>query len=226
MLQDTSGSATVRIGEKTVLSLSNMPDKETFIKAVTDGDPVSPTIIAAKIARKVTTQSADDSSPSVNLRIVDAAAQTLNQSRTQTSIGLIPLLRTFSGLTSAILPATIDMIVPSKIYPLVVQYPGTDVDAQPCSKIWLLIKATQKSACSDKAPYTVTTEDIEDALDLEIASIGADQSAAKEKVKPKLVSMCTFANMPSLRLTPARGKPQYALIVVTSFNECTLFAER
>ena len=57
------------------------------------------------------------------------------------------------------------MLMQSKLYPLVVQYPVPNLEAQPCKKIWVIIKATKQSKCTEEPPYQVTTNDVEDVLD-------------------------------------------------------------
>ena len=68
-------------------------------------------------------------------------------------------------MSTAILPVSLSMVMPSKLYPLLIQYPVPDMPAQPCKKVWVLIKATKKSICTDEPPYQVTTDDVEDVLD-------------------------------------------------------------
>ena len=46
-----------------------------------------------------------------------------------------------------------------------VKYPVPDVPPQSCKKIWVPVKATKKSTCTDHPPYQVVTDDVEDVLD-------------------------------------------------------------
>ena len=57
------------------------------------------------------------------------------------------------------------MVVPSNLYTLLVQYPGDDIDAQPCSKVWMLVKAMEKSHWASAGSRTITTDNIQDAFD-------------------------------------------------------------
>ena len=220
VLQDFSGSTTVWAGEKCMLKLTKQDNKESFIRAFRDGDPIIPTIISAKVARRVRASGDDDSSyGGASLQMVDAEPQSFAEPRTPSSVGLIPLLKSFSGLTSAILPATIGMVVPSNLYTLLVQYPGDDIDAQPCSKVWMLVKAMEKSHWASAGSCTITTDNIQDAFD-------PVNFPEMPKAQPKkLVAMCTTESMPAFRFLPSRGKPQYGLVVVSSHTSDTLFAE-
>ena len=60
-LQDLTGQTIVTMDEKTALCLSSKPDKEAFIAAVKDGDPVFPTVLSAKIVRKLKKVTQEDS---------------------------------------------------------------------------------------------------------------------------------------------------------------------
>ena len=52
-LHDLTGQTVVTMDEKTALKLSGRDDKDTFLQAVRDGDPVFLTIMSAKIVRKL-----------------------------------------------------------------------------------------------------------------------------------------------------------------------------
>ena len=52
-LEDRTGQMAVNMDEKTALSLSGRGNKEAFLQAVRDGDPVFPTVLSAKIVRKL-----------------------------------------------------------------------------------------------------------------------------------------------------------------------------
>ena len=117
------------------------------------------------------------------------------------------------------------MLTPSKLYPLVVQYPIEDLPPQPCQKIWTLIKARKKSKCTDQPPYRVTTEDVEDVLDILGDAVERDTASTKTKNKHSMVTMCNKDNRSSLMLTPSHGKHVFALVVVTAIKDATVFAE-
>ena len=212
-LEDLTGHTTVTMDEKTALSLSGREDKDAFLQAVTDGDPVFPTVLSAKIVRKLKTLTQEESTNAkqditfVNNNIIEVSRQDTDVSRTNTCLGLIGILRTSAAMSTAILPVSLSMLVPSKLYPLVVQYPIPDMPAQPCKKIWVLIKATTKSTCTDEPPYKVITNDVEDMLE-------ETQQSAKQKYK--MITMCNKDNRSTLMLTPSHGKHVFALAVITA----------
>ena len=215
LAEDVSGSVTFRMGEKVALQLSGLANKETFLRAVKDGDPVFPTLLSFKASRKVKLlEPGDASSLTVNMQIVDARPQDVGLTRTQSVMDLVPIMKSFKSLTSAIMPATMAMLTSSTIYPLCVRYPG--MDAQPCNKAWVLLKTTTKSVWLEEPPYTVTTDGVQDAL-------GTD--APEESGTFTLVSLATKSNQSSLRLSPAYGKPAHALAVISSLEGKTLYAE-
>ena len=124
-------------------------------------------------------------------------------------------------MSSAILPASLGMVMPSILYPLLVQYPVPDVPAQSCKKIWVLIKATKKSTCTDHPPYQVVTDDVEDVLD----AAERDVSLQNVKTTCKMITMCNKDNRSALMLTPSHGKHVHALAVITAVHGNTLYAE-
>ena len=117
----------------------------------------------------------------MNNRIIEASRQDIDVSRTNTRLSLIGFLRTSAAMSSAILPVSLSMLTPSILYPLVVQYAVPEVPSQSCKKIWALIKATEKSTCTDAPPYLVTTDDVEDVLDA--SECDMSQSNTKNKYK-------------------------------------------
>ena len=152
ILEDLTGQVTVTMDEKTALSLSERVDKDTFLKAVSDGDPVFPTLLSVKMVRKLRTVSLEDTQQEtifVNNHIIEVSRQNPELVRTDTCLNLIGILRTSAAMSSAILPASLRMVISSKLYPLLVQYTALPLAAQPCKKVWVLIKATKKSICTD-----------------------------------------------------------------------------
>ena len=230
-LEDLTGQTTVTMDEKTALSLSGREDTDGFLKAVSDGDPVFPSMLSAKIVRRLKTVPQEDESAHdtdvkqgvtfVNNQIVEVSRQDTSVSRTDTCLTLIGMLRTSATMSSAILPASLGMVVPSKLYPLLVQYPVPDVPPQSCKKIWALIKATKKSTCTDHPPYQVVTDDVEDILD------AVEREASVENVKKTytMITMCNKDNRSTLMLTPSHGKHVHALAVITAVHGNTLYAE-
>ena len=125
-------------------------------------------------------------------------------------------------MSTAILPAGLAMLKSTAAYPLQVQYPVDGLETQPCHKVWVLIKATKKSKCSNEFPYTVTTEGVEDVIEL---TPQKKEELCAPPPKWKLVSLCTKNARTSLTLTPAHGKPAFALAVITSVQDNTLYTE-
>ena len=228
MCQDVSGQTETRMNEKTALEVSGLPNKEAFLQAVAEGDAVFPTILALKLSRRIkevqSQTETEEKQTFVNTTVMAACAQDVTMSRTTTVQKLVPIMRSLTTMSAAILPAGLNMLRPTAAYPLQVQYPVPDLDPQPCHKVWVLIKATKKSKCTDEFPYAVTTEDVEDALDMP-ASNAAEHSPSMPPTKYKLVSICSKGARTSLTLTPAHGKHVFALAVITSVQDNTLYAE-
>ena len=148
MLQDVSGRVEVRMGEKVALELSSHANKEDFIHALEEGDAVFPTILSVKLVRMIReVQSENEPSEKqsfVNTTVLAAVPQDLTMPRTTTVKQLIPIMRSLKTMSIAILPATLTMLKSTAAYPLQVQYPVPELDAQPCQKVWVLIKAKKK----------------------------------------------------------------------------------
>ena len=52
-LEDLTRQTVVTMNEKTALFLSGLDDREDFLQAVNDGDPVFPTMLSANIVRRL-----------------------------------------------------------------------------------------------------------------------------------------------------------------------------
>ena len=226
LLEDVSGQVPVRMNERVALKLTNRDNKEELLQAIADGDSVFPTLLSVKTARKIksgTHRNDGDEEPLVtsfvNLHVVNASAQDWTFPRTQPTRQLIPIMRSFSTMSSAILPISLSMLVQSNLYPLLVQYPVENLKANPCNKVWVLIKANKKSRCTDEPPYTVTTEEVQEANDVDGHTKGTDDP------KYTLISICNKENRTSFTLTPKHGKHAFAVAVVSSAQGNKLFAE-
>ena len=228
MCQDVSGRVEVQMNEKVALEVSGRDTKEEVLQALTDGDAIFPTVMTLKVARTIKVQSQaehGDEQVYVNINVVAAAAQDTSMPRTTSIMQLVPILRSLTSMPNAILPTALNMLRPSTVYPLQVQYPVPDLNAQPCNRVWILIKATKKSKCTDEFPYTVTTDDVEDVLE-GMDNLGVTSPKKQEAIaKYKLVSICNKEARTSLTLTPAHGKHVFALALITSAQQQTLFAE-
>jgi hypothetical protein len=234
MVVDVSGRVETRMNEKVALTVSGLANRDAFLRALVEGDPVFPTVASLKLARKIkyqertegegdTNQGDEERSTTfVNITILEAAPQDPAQRRTNTVRQLIPFMRSLTTLPAAILPAALHMLIQSNIYPCLVQYPSENLEPQACQKAWVIVKANTKSKCTEDPPYVVTTEDVEDALAIDAPPLEGSDPMAK---KYKLVSMCNKEGRTSLMLTPSHGKPAFALAVITAVNATTLFAE-
>ena len=222
LCQDVSGRVEARMGEKVALELAGLKSKDDFLQALSEGDAPFPTIVSLKLARKLKEikSESEESNVFVNITVIAATIQDYTMTRTTTIRQVIPVLRTLTSMSSAILPTTRSMLTSSAAYPMQVQYPTQDLDAQPCQKVWILIKASKKSKCTDEPPYTVTTEDVEDVLDQNPAISDASQG-----VKYTLVTTCSKGARTSLTLTPSHGKSAFAVAVVTATMGNILCAE-
>ena len=181
---------------------------------LTRREAVFPTILTLKLARSIRTVPDADTGETqtfVNTNVLDAQAQDMIMPRTTTILQLVPTLRSLTTMTDAILPAAFHMLKPTALYPLQVQYPVADLEAQPCQKVWVLIKATKKSKWTEVFPYTVVTEDIDDALESD-----AEMKLGVPPPKYKLISLCSKEARTSYRLTPTHGKHVFALAVIIS----------
>ena len=125
-LTDFTGTTTTAMNEKTALALSGHDTKDEFIQAVRDGDPVFPSLMSAKLVRKIKTLNDEDGTPSetyVNINILEASPQEFTHARTKSCVELIDMLRTKGITASSVLPASLGMTTQSKLHPLLVQYP-------------------------------------------------------------------------------------------------------
>ena len=77
--------------------------------------------------------------------------------------------------------------------------------------------------CTDEFPYTVITDDIEDVMDT--PQLQEEKKLSVSPPKYQLVSICNKEARTSLMLSPAHGKHVFALAVITSVQDNTLFAE-
>ena len=130
MCQDVSGRVEARMNQKTALEVSGRSNKEEFLQALADGDAVFPTILSLKLSRTIKAQPETDTGEkqtSVNTAVLAACAQEMTMSRTTSVMQLVPIMRSLTTMSTAILPAALNMLRP------------TDLQAQPCHKVWVPI---------------------------------------------------------------------------------------
>ena len=125
-LCDVTGTVRARMPEPVALQLSAAEDRGQFLRSVTDGDPVFPTMLSVKIARTQRTvsmpaDSAGADTPGntyVNYTIIDACPQPKDHVRSTSALVPGALLRHLSTMTSAVMRARLSMLVHSKAQPL------------------------------------------------------------------------------------------------------------
>ena len=122
-----------------------------FVRSVTDGNPVLPTMLSVKIARKqrtVTgagapgnTNAADGTGADthgntyVDYTLIGACEQRNDYVRSKSALELAPLLRHLSTMTSAVMPARLSMLVHSKAHPFSIRYTTAEL---PCMTAWTI----------------------------------------------------------------------------------------
>ena len=226
-LRDVSGQVeNVWMGEKPALALAQVDDKEQFLAAHAEGKQLFPQAASIKVLRQLRDgqQPEDDtgdasqfpgSSPkSVNLVIVQAADQALNEAPNKSTLEMISFLRDIKDDTSAIVPAALHMAEESTHYAFTVKCPpaadGTSITI-PCQKILALVRATKSSKTENiGAGLKLTTEGVYDLM--------SDKDPTGEAAnKPHTLSfICTLENVATYKLDPPRGvSSQHALITIT-----------
>ena len=134
------------MNQEFAIEVSGRSNKEEFLQALADGDAVFPTVLSLKLARTIRVQPETDTGEKqtfVNTTVLAACAQEMTMSRTTSVMQLERIMRSLTTMSAAILPAALNMLRPTAVYPLQVQYPVPDVGSQPCHKVWVRIKATK-----------------------------------------------------------------------------------
>jgi len=207
------------MNEESALALSGLPDKNAFIKAWQDGDQAFPIVCAIKILRTVREASDDsqttasqsyESKKFVNYQIVQACDQPLGEAPTTANLKLVGMLKHSAHDTSSIVPAALHQIATT---PVVAFEVTLDAEPKPvivpCQQVLALIRSTKKSRPEQLGGgWKLTTEDVQCIL------CGDDSHHAEKKYK--MSSVCTQADMASFRLDPIRGKPQFALVIISN----------
>ena len=119
-VRDCTGTLTLYIQEAAALKLSGFDDADDFETAFVAGKVRFPQMASVKIIRTLKTAIQVEQPPvQVDVRIVDAACQTLAESPTEASARLLPFLNTENTTSDVAMPAALHML---RKYP---QYPHT-----------------------------------------------------------------------------------------------------
>ena len=215
-LRDTTGSVEVAINEKSALALAGVANKDEFLSAKQEGKQLFPVMASCKVVR-TTTAGASQPANFVNLTIVEAMDQPLEEPPTHATLSLVPLMQDLDDDTACILPAALHMVNSSPHYAFTVTVKTADEKeiCMPCQKIMTVIVSTKASkpvALGDG--FKLTTPDVRSLWD------DGDSHPVY-----KLSSICTLDNLPAYRLDPPRGKEQYALVTITAKVEDTFVVE-
>ena len=123
-VRDSTGKLTLYIQESAALKLSGMVDAEQFEAAFAGGTLWFPQMASVKILRRVkpsAAQPGDQQQRQLDVRIVDAAFQTLGESPTEDSARLLRFLKSDISSTDTVLPAALHMLRKSSHYTLAVE---------------------------------------------------------------------------------------------------------
>jgi len=210
------------MNEESALALSDLKDKDQFIKAWKEGDMVFPIMSAIKIVRTVR-EASDDSQTTasqsneskklfVNYQIVEAVEQPLGEAPSQATLPLVAMLKQSAHDTDSIVPAALHQIETSPVYALEVTYDAEPKPiVLPCAQVLALIRSKEKSKVETLGMgYKVTTADVQCVL-------CSDDPHHAEK-KYNVSSVCTMDTLVAYRLDPLGrgGKTQCALVTMTN----------
>ena len=221
-LRDVSGVVErVWVNEASALSLSQLPDKEAFMESHAKGNQLFPIMSAVKVVREArltqdngdVSQLADsktEKKPSVNLVLVQAVDQPLNEAPSKAALEMIPLLRDLKDDTSAVLPAALDMVSTSPHYAFTVCCKPSAEDSKvyiPCQKVVALVRTSKRTEASNLGDgFKLTTSGVEDLL----------STGAAGQTTHTLSAICTLKNLTQYKLDPPRGKSQAAIVLITA----------
>ena len=147
-LRDISGSTKdAWMSENAALALARLDSKDEFLEAYKLQQPRFPAVASVKVLRRPQktgdrsdatqfdggSQFSDTSTGDarrINLTVVHAGDQPLNERPTQATLQLLPLMDALREDTSCILPASLDMVKTSHPYAFQVFYPGDEDTAK------------------------------------------------------------------------------------------------
>jgi hypothetical protein len=231
-LRDETGSVSLYITEAAVLKLTDLDTATEFDQCHAEGRLKFPFFCTVKIMRRPSPVKPDEPESRNNFDcfIVDAAAQDMLQTPSARSTQLLSML---SEPSENILPARLDMLRKSDLYPLAVQYMTQEVPSElttaavktqqgvaemrTCTKTFLLVYSTKRSSaeeCGTNGLKLVTTGVVDD--------LPVKGQAQKTYT---LISFCKTATVTDYKIDPpnrpnASGlKFQAALISVTGVTD-------
>ena len=225
-VRDCTGTLTLYIQEAAALSLSGCGDADQFEAAFEAGKVWFPQMASVKILRRLKSSSAVQPADQVEVRIVDAAWQNLDESPTEASARLLPLLNADNTSTDIVLPAALRMLrksphytlaVESKVPPIpeslqasFVDVPSATTSFRPCTQVLALVESSEPSHLQEAGAggYKITTSHVKDLLDDDPEASGV-----------QLTSFCSLENLQDFKLDPPRTqatKKQAALVLISS----------
>ena len=230
-VRDCTGTLTLYITEPAALKLGSFDDADQFEAAFVAGKVWFPQVASVKIIRQRKTATAAqerDGQPAVqvDVRIVDAACQSLAESPTEESARLLTLLNAENTTSDIVMPAALHMLRKSPHYTLAVEsimpdipdnlkasflnVPSATTLFRPCSQVLALVEASKPSVLQEAGAggYKITTSNVKDLLHDKNDDRGV-----------QLTSFCTLENLQDFKLDPPRmqaNKKQPALVLISS----------
>ena len=162
----------------------------------------------------------------VDVRIVEAAPQDLQESPTEESARLLPLLNADMNSTDIVMPAALYMLRKSVHYTLAVEsvvppipdnweasfmdVPAAAAVIRPCSQVLALVASSEPSDLQPASDggFKIITSNVKDLLDDSPESPGV-----------QLTSYCSLSNLQDFKMDPPRSRAnqkQAALIVISA----------
>ena len=217
------------MNEKSALSLSGSENKADFLESYRLGNQLFPVMSAVKVIRECRNTSQDNGEPTqtsktnVSLVIVYAVRQPLDEAPTKSVLEMIPFMKDYRNDTSAILPATLDMVEASLHYAFTVRLKANDGSTiqLPCQKVIALVLSSQSCETfqTESGSFYITTKGIEDAFSEENAS------KATDKKTYTLSAMCTLSNLTQYRLDGTKKQKQAAIVILACKTQNAFIVE-
>ena len=237
-VRDCTGTLTVYIQESAALALSRCADADKFVSDFEAGKMWFPQVASVKILRALKSSSAAQPAgqqnasevhglvDQVDVRIVEAAAQDLQESPTEESARLLLLLNANMNSTDIVMPAALYMLRKSVPYTLAVEsavppipdnweaslrdVPAAAAVIRPCSQVLALVASSEPSDLQPAGDggFKIITSNVKDLLDDSPESPGV-----------QLTSYCSLSNLQDFKMDPPRSRAnqkQAALIVISA----------
>ena len=227
-LRDETGSVSLYITEAAVLKLTDFDTATEFEQCHAEGRLKFPFFCTVKIQRRPSRVKPDEpeSKNNFDCMIVDAASQDMLQTPSARSTQLLSML---SESAEIILPARLDMLRKSDLYPLAVQYMTQEVPStlttaavktqqgvaviRTCTKAFALVYSTKRSTAEECGANALklVTEGVVDDLPVK----GQTQKAYTLTSFCKTATVTDYKIDPPNRPNPQGLKFQAALISIT-----------